>query len=100
VPGMHGGAVATTAAAAGAALPCRLWGRCWLLTAKLGALCRSEEEGLAAFMGCEDPWFGQGYAWTFKCPPGHRIVGYAGSASSWVNCVCFLTAQFRDPAEC
>jgi hypothetical protein len=68
------------------------------LTARVCSLCRTAEEGLAAFMGCGDPERGE--AWTFKCPPGHRIVGYAGSAFVNVEGVCFLTAPFRDPAEC
>jgi hypothetical protein len=83
-----------------------------LLTAGVCALCRAGER-LGAFM-----WFGaeewgldvfmgwgheeRGEAWTFKCPPGHRIVGYAGTASAafGVHCVCFLTAEFQDPAAC
>jgi hypothetical protein len=28
-------------------------------------------------MGCGDLEWGE--AWTFTCPPGHRIVGYGGS---------------------
>jgi hypothetical protein len=31
--------------------------------------------GLLGFMGCGDPE--RGDAWTFTCPPGHRIVGYS-----------------------
>jgi hypothetical protein len=80
-------------------VPCRWWGRRWLLTASLCSLCRADKRtGLAAFMGCGDPE--EGEAWTFECPPGHRIVGYAGSVQFRVKRVCFLTAEFRDLAEC
>jgi hypothetical protein len=38
---------------------------------------RAGPDGLHAFMGCGDLEGGE--AWTFTCPPGHRIVGYSGS---------------------
>jgi hypothetical protein len=61
------------------------------LTVAVCVLCRSKGWGLTAFMGCGDTTRGE--AWTFKCPPGHRIVGYAGIVSSGI---CFLTADFQD----
>jgi hypothetical protein len=94
---MPEGAAVTMSAAAGPAVPRRWWGRCWLLTARVCDVCRASKWGaLAAFTGCGAPE--EEEAWTFKCPPGHRIVGYAGRALRWVECVCFLTAEFRDPA--
>jgi hypothetical protein len=37
--------------------------------------CRAGPDGLHAFMGCGDLEGGE--AWTFTCPPGHRIVGHS-----------------------
>jgi hypothetical protein len=48
-----------------------------LLASDLLASRRSGPDGLHAFMGCGDLEGGE--AWTFTCPPGHRIVGYGGS---------------------
>ena len=39
-----------------------------------------------------------GDAWTFTCPPGHRVVGYAGGVDymqyGFIGYIRFLTAPF------
>jgi hypothetical protein len=50
-------------------------------------------------MGCGDMEGGE--AWTFTCPPGHRVVGYAGNTDfeGNVGCIRFFTACFEEAAE-
>jgi hypothetical protein len=80
---------------------------------------RAGPDGLHAFMGCGDLEGGE--AWTFTCPPGHRIVGYSGSTfvvvetdtddddednpegnsvdvgSVYIARIRFVTASFEEP---
>ena len=47
---------------------------------------------LDAFMGVGNEAGGE--AWTFQCPPGHRVVGYGGSAGEYVGNIRFHTARY------
>jgi hypothetical protein len=77
--------------------------------------CRAGPDGLYAFMGCGDVEGGE--AWTFICPPGHRIVGYSAAIVGeetdtdddeddsnelglvYVARVRFVTASFEEPSS-
>ena len=52
---------------------------------------------LDAFMGAGNEEGGE--AWTFQCPPGHRVVGYAGSAGEYVGNIRFITANIAEILE-
>jgi hypothetical protein len=75
-------------------LPVQLYGVVVMLVLTAG-LCTLRRAGkwLYAFMDHGDTK--EGGAWTFTCPPGHRIVGYGGTFGEFIGRITFLTARFE-----